>query len=787
MRDVTLPHLLKPVGFSGSLILLLIGTLNATASVPLPKDKVAPVVDLPARPFEPKDVRLLDGPFRHAMELDATGLLSLEPDRLLSLFRKEAGLKPKAENYGGWEARGLAGHSLGHYLAACARMYQTTGNAKFRERVYYVIGELALCQKANTNGYVEAIPGGKVLFAQIAAGDIRSSGFDLNGGWVPWYNIHKLFAGLIDSFRYADSSQALEVATNLANWVDATTRNLSDQQWQKMLACEHGGMNEAMADLYALTGNTDYLALAKKFYHKAILEPLSEQRDELAGKHANTQIPKIIGAARIYELTGDSKFRDISGFFWQTVVHNHSYVTGGNSLGEHFGPPGKLDARLGPQTTETCNTYNMLKLTRHLFERQPDAAFGDYYERAVWNHILASQNPENGTVCYFVSLEPGGKKQFLGALDFTCCNGTGMENHGSYNDNIYFHGQDELWVNLFIASELNWSEKGLRLTQETDFPSSGRTILKLSCSRPVRFALHVRHPFWAGNGFGMKLNGTKLDEGSTPQSYATLDREWHDGDIVEVKLPLALRTESMPDNPKRIALFDGPLLLAGDLGPAGTQVEPPVFVPESKPISNWVKPAPDGMDVFTTVGTGRPADVTLKPFYQVYNRQYSVYWEVTTDEGLQKRKLEREAALQARKDLEARTVDWLQPGEMQPERDHNQRGEHTEAGEYNGRKFRHAMDGWFSFDVAVDPTKANELVCTWWGSETGARTFDILVDGQKVATQSLLNNKPGQFWDASYALPREVTDNKKTVTVKFAARQGNFAGGLFGFRVARAR
>ncbi len=757
------------------------------ASVPLAKDKIPPVVNLPARPFEPKDVRLLDGPFRHAMELDAKGLLSLEPDRLLSLFRKEAGLKPKAENYGGWEARGLAGHSLGHYLSACARMYQTMGEPQFRERVDYTVAELAQCQKANTNGYVEAIPGGKTLFAQIAAGDIRSSGFDLNGGWVPWYNIHKLVAGLIDSYRYADSSQALEVATNLANWVDATTRNLTDQQWQKMLACEHGGMNEALADLYALAGDPNYLVLAKKFYHRAVLDPLAQQRDELEGKHANTQIPKVIGAARIYELTGDSKFKDISAFFWQTVTRNHSYVTGGNSMGEHFGPPGKLDNRLSPQTTETCNTYNMLKLTRHLFERQPDAAYADYYERAVWNHILASQNPDNGAVCYFLSLEPGGKKQFLGPLDFTCCNGTGLENHASYNDNIYFHGQDELWVNLFIASELTWAEKGLRLTQETDFPNSCRTRLKFSCRQPIRCELHVRHPFWATNGFEVKLNGTTVNESSRPQSYTSLAREWHDGDVVEIEMPLSLRSETMPDNPGRIALFDGPILLAGDLGPLGSQSAPPVFVPQSTPITTCLKSLPHQNLVFTTVGIGIPEDVTLKPFYATYNRQYSVYWEVFAEEGWQKRKLEREAALQARKELEARTVDWLQPGEMQPERDHNQHGEHTEAGEYNGRKFRHALEGWFSFDLAVDSTKTNELVCTWWGSETGARTFDILVDGQKIASQTLLNDKPGQFWEAAYPVPDALVRGKQKVTVKFAARPGNFAGGLFGCRMVRAK
>jgi DUF1680 family protein len=760
---------------------------GALAEAPVGGDKVAPVIPLRAVPFEPRDVRLLEGPFSHAMELDAKFLLSLEPDRLLSLFRKEAGLKPKAENYGGWEAQGLAGHSLGHYLSACARMYQTTGNSQFRERVDYVVGELAECQQANGNGYVEAIPRGKKLFAEIAAGDIRSGGFDLNGGWVPWYNLHKLFAGLIDAVRYTDNSRGLEVATNLANWTQETTRNLTEPQWQRMLACEQGGMNEAMADLYALTGDTNYLALSKKFYHKAILDPLAEKRDELAGKHANTQIPKIIGAARIYELTGESRFGDISGFFWQTVTHNHSYVTGGNSLSEHFGRPGKLDDRLGPQTTETCNTYNMLKLTRKLFERDPQAAYADYYERAVWNHILASQNPEDGTVCYFVSLQPGGKKQFLGAHDFTCCNGTGMENHASYGDNIYFHGKDELWVNLFIPSELNWAGKGLRLTQQTDFPNSGRISLRISCPQPVKLALHARHPFWATNGFTVKLNGRKVDDASSPQSYTTFDREWQDGDTLEVEMPLGLRVESMPDNPGRIAFFDGPILLAGDLGPVGQEAEVPVLVSESQDLMPRVKPVANRALTFATEKVGQPEDVTLKPFYQTYANRYSVYWEVMKEIAWASRKSEQAAERQARKELEARTVDWFQPGEMQPERDHNMQGERTVPGDFNGHKFRHAMDGgWFSFEMKTDPARTNELICTWWGSEIGPRTFDIIVDGRKIATQVLLNNKPGQFWDAAYAIPPSLAANNQKVTVKFAAHPGNFAGGLFGCRIVRA-
>jgi DUF1680 family protein len=749
-------------------------------------DKVPPKIALQALPFDPCDVRLLEGPFQHAMELDAKYLLSLEPDRLLSWYRKEAGLTPKAEVYGGWESQGIAGHSLGHYLSACARMYQDTGDVKFRERVDMIVNELAECQKANGNGYVGALPNGKRIFAEVARGDIRSAGFDLNGGWVPWYNLHKLFAGLIDAYRYAGSARALEVVSKMGDWVGETTKGLTDAQWQKMLACEHGGMNEAMADLYALTGEARYLDLARRFYHQAILDPLAAGRDELEGKHANTQIPKIIGAERLYELTGEEKFAKIADAFWDTVTRNHSYVTGGNSLGEHFGAPGKLNDRLAPNTTETCNTYNMLKLTRALFEREPRAAYADYYERAVWNHILASQNPEDGMVCYFVSLEPAGHKVFLGEHDFTCCNGSGMENHTRYGENIYFHNDSALWVNLFIASELNWTAKGLKVRQETRFPQADTTRLTFTAQKPVQVAVNIRHPFWATAGFTVKLNGAKVDVPGTPQSYATIDRTWKSGDVLDVEMPMPLRMEAMPDNAQRVAFFSGPILLAGDLGALGEEPTVRGFVTSDRPPAAWIKAVEDEPLIWRTSGAGRPRDVQLAPFYTIYDRVYSVYWDLYTEDQWQAQRAEHEAEMQRRRELEARTTDLFRIGEMQPERDHNLQGEKTAAAEFGGRKLRHAQDGgWFSFDVAVPSDVPADLIITYWGSETGARTFDILVNNEKIATQSLNRDKPEKFWDKTYPLPDTLTKGKSKVTVKFQAHPGNYAGGVFGVRVVK--
>ncbi|HQT90519.1 MAG TPA: glycoside hydrolase family 127 protein, partial [Candidatus Kryptobacter bacterium] len=363
--------------------------------------KIQPLVRPLVVPFAPGDVRLLPGPFRHAMEMDSSYLLSLEPDRFLSWFRKDAGLKPKAPVYGGWESEGLAGHSLGHYLSACSRMYRDTGNREFLKRVSYIVDQLDECQKANGNGYVAAIPGGKELFAKVSRGEIESAGFNLNGGWSPWYTIHKLFAGLRDGYLYCGNEKAKRVMVRLADWVYETTKILDEAQWQKMLICEYGGMNELMADVYAITGNTRYLTLAEQFYDHRVLDPLAEGQDDLPGLHANTQFPKIIGAERIYELTGDAKYDSIARFFWKTVVYHHSYVTGGNSDGEYFGPPDTLNDYLNSNTSESCNTYNMLKLTRHLFCHYPLAQYPDYYERAVWNHILASQKPADGMVCYY--------------------------------------------------------------------------------------------------------------------------------------------------------------------------------------------------------------------------------------------------------------------------------------------------------------------------------------------------------------------------------------------------
>ncbi len=750
-------------------------------------------VQFKARTFDLQNVRLLDSPFKRAMQLDSEYLLRLEPDRLLSWFRKEAGLNPKGEVYGGWEAQGIAGHSLGHYLSACAMMFASTGDARFRERVNYIVKELATCQEANGNGYVAAIPNGKKIFQEVAAGDIRSKGFDLNGGWVPWYTLHKLFAGLLDAHHYCANEQALSVAIKLADWADSTTAKLTEEQFQRMLACEHGGMNEALAELYARTGNEKYLRLSRRFHHKAVLDPLTRQEDRLAGLHANTQIPKLIGLARRYELTGDVSDKTAAEFFWDRVVHHHSYVIGGNSLNEGFGPPDKLNERVGTNTCETCNTYNLLKLTEHLFTWNPQAEYADYYERALYNHILASQNPENGMMCYYMPLKSGARKTYSTPHDsFWCCVGTGMENHAKYGEGIYFHNDNALWVNLFISSELRWPEKKITLTQQTSYPEADTVNLILKPAKPTKLSLRLRYPSWAINGFDVLVNGQKQAINAQPGSFVELNRTWKTGDKVQVRMPFSLRLEAMPDNPNRVAVLYGPLVLAGELGPdddpgAKWSIYTPVLITDNKPVSEWLKPINGQYSTFHMAGVGKPRDVRLYPYYRMHNHRYAVYWDMFSAQQWLTREAEYKAEVARERELDAITVDVLQPGEMRPERDHNMQGERTTVGEHEGRKWRHASNGWFSFDLKVLPDKPLALVSTYWGGETGSRTFDVLLDGVQFATQSLQRDKPGSFFDVSYPIPEELTRGKQKVTVRFQARPDNTAGGLYGLRVIQRK
>ncbi len=592
--------------------------------------------------FDLTQVRLLDSPFKQAQELDRQYLLSLDPDRLLLMFRVTSGLWgfTYTPALGGWESpgSGLRGHTLGHYLSACSLMYASTGDERLKARTAQLVAELAKCQEKAAEqgyhaGYLSAFP---------------ESFFDLVDAqkpvWAPWYTMHKIMAGLLDVHVHTGNAQALDVLQRLADWVKFRVDRLTPEQMQGALKNEHGGMNEVLANLYAVTGNPDHLRLAQAFNHQAVFAPLARGEDRLDGLHANTQIPKITGAAREYELTGREEYRDLARFFWRQVALQRSYAIGGDSDDEHFSPVADFARHLSPVTAETCNTYNMLKLTEHLFAWAPSVETMDFYERALYNQILASQDPHTGMFAYFIPMKPGLFKTYSTPDNsFWCCVGTGMENHAKYGEMIYAHDAASLYVNLFIASELAWPGRGLVLRQETTFPEEPATRLRFQARQPLTLTLRVRQPAWCQPGITVRVNGRVVEAAPDASGYVPLTREWQDGDLVEISLPMTLRTEALPGAPKIVAIFDGPILLAGAMGtnglPAGGQYAAdqqqyrgwptppePALLGEPAGILAALKPVSGEPLTFKTEGIGRPRDLTLIPFYRLHHQRYTVYW-----------------------------------------------------------------------------------------------------------------------------------------------------------------
>ncbi|HWD39469.1 MAG TPA: beta-L-arabinofuranosidase domain-containing protein, partial [Fimbriimonas sp.] len=510
----------------------------------------------------------------------------------------------------------------------------------------------------------------------------------------------------------------------------------------------------------------------------------------LAGKHSNTQIPKLIGLARLYELTGDQKDHNAAEFFWETVVNHHTYVIGGNSNGEYLGPPDQLAHRLSSNTCETCNTYNMLKLTRHLFEWDPQAKYMDFYERAYYNHILGSQDPDTGGVTYFMPLGTGTHREYSDAFDnFTCCHGTGMENHTKHGDTAYFHsGNNVLWVNLFMPSELTWKENGAELKQETDFPKTGNVSITVEkAGRP--FELKLRHPSWAAQPFDIQVNGQTVATSGEPSSYTSVNRSWKKGDKITFTLPMAVHEEATPDDAKRVAFLYGPIVLAADLGKArGPEPRTPVLVTHDEPVTEWVKPVAGEADTFTIDSEARPTPLKLLPFYTLHHDRYGVYFDKFTDAEWDKQEAQYREEEARRKDLEARTVDFFVIGQMQPERDHDLQSEKNDVRDVNGRSFRTPLNGgWFTFKVKVSPDKPNTLLMTYWGNDRLNPDFAVSVDGTELAKGSLPSHTPNRFFDVSYELPQDLTKGKSTVTVRIQATEGHAGPSTSGARVVFAK
>jgi len=585
------------------------------------------------RPFPMKQVRLGQGPCTAAMEADRKYLHSLPPDRLLHTFRINAGLPSSAQPLGGWEAPDceLRGHYAGgHYLSAVALMYASTGDEDLKKNGDTVVAELAKCQKSlNNGGYLSAFP---VEFFDRLRNRERV--------WAPFYTIHKIMAGLLDMYLYTGNEQALEMVEKMAGWTAGYTGPFSYDLMQRILGTEYGGMGETLANLYAVTGKPYYIHVAERFDKKWFFDPLAEHRDELKGLHVNTHIPQVIAAARLYEVTGDRRYRDIAEYFWEEVVSERSYCTGGTSNHESWNTdPGVLAHELSSNTTEDCCAYNMMKLTRHRFGWNPDARLMDYYERLVFNHRLGTINPEDGTMMYYLPLASGYWKTFGKPYDsLWCCTGTGSEEYAKLTDTIYFHDDDSLFVNLYVDSSLEWPEKGLRFKQETKFPEQQGTTITVTAKNPTELGINLRVPYWSQGG-SVKINGATLPAFSSPSSYLALHRVWKTGDKVELNLPMALHIDPMPDDPSIQAVMYGPLVLAGrfdqvskemlygDYEPKpGDQAKVPEIVADASKPTAWVEP--DGKQPLTFRADGQSQELNLVPLYQIIDNRYAVYWKV---------------------------------------------------------------------------------------------------------------------------------------------------------------
>ncbi len=763
--------------------------------------------------FPIEDVKLLDGPFKHALDLNVKSLLEYDLDRLLAPFRKEAGLPEKAKGFPNWD--GLDGHIGGHYLTAMAMHYAATGNQECKRRMEYMISELKACQEANGKkypdwglGYVGGVPGGATLWPQLKAGNV---GVVWNW-WVPWYNVHKTFAGLRDAWLYTGNEDAKQMFLKFCDWAIDITSNLSDARIEEMLNNEYGGMNETFADAYQMTGDKKYLTAAKRFSHKMLLDAMAAHHDNLDNKHANTQVPKVVGFQRVAELTNDYKYTEAGKFFWETVTENRSLVFGGNSRREHFPSVEActdfIDEVEGP---ETCNTYNMLKLTEGLFRVSPDARYMDYYERALYNHILSTQHPDHGGYVYFTPARPRHYRVYSATNQaMWCCVGSGMENHGKYGQLIYTHNNGSLFVNLFIPSELNWKEKGVKVRQETNFPESENTKLTITEGNS-KFDLMVRYPSWVKAGsLKISVNGKNVKINAQPSSYVSLSRRWKKGDVVQIELPMHTTLERLPNVPNYIAFLHGPIVLGAKTGTEdlrglvandsrwghiahGERLpvdKAPILIEDD--ISNIVnKLVPEeGKSLtfrFTDVKIVNPMEVKLEPFYRIHDSRYMLYWMSLSNQGY-RGYLDSIAEVEKRRlDLQRRTVDYVAPGEQQPEADHFMEAEKSGRGNNLNEFWRDAREGgFFSYLMATHSETDLTLMVRYWGAEWGGRKFDIYIDDEKLITEDNTGRwNVARFQDVEYKIPASLLQGKERVRIKFQALPGNTAGAVYYVRLVK--
>ncbi|MFD2744693.1 MULTISPECIES: glycoside hydrolase family 127 protein [Sphingobacterium] len=760
--------------------------------------------------FSLADVQIAEGPFRHAMNLNVETLLAYDVDRLLAPYLKEAGLEPKAPSFSNWI--GLDGHIGGHYLSGLAMHYASSGDQRLYDRIQYIVEEMRRCQLAHGDGYVGGVPNGANLWPEIKAGNVGI----IWDYWVPWYNLHKTFAGLRDAWLYTDNDLAKTMFLEFCDWAIQITNNLDDRQMESMLNNEFGGMNEVLADAFAMTNEPKYLAAARRFSHREILDSMAIGVDNLDNMHANTQVPKAVGYQRISELTHDSTFRKASEFFWHTVVSNRSLSLGGNSRREHF--PSKQDFlsymedREGP---ESCNTNNMMKLTAGLFREQPNAELMDFYERAMYNHILSTQHPQHGGYVYFTSARPAHYRVYSQVNSaMWCCVGTGMENHGKYGELIYTHVDDSLYVNLFVASALNWKEKGIQVTQETKFPKTGESKIHLEMDVPQKFGLKIRYPSWVPVGaFRLMVGGQEYRHDAQPGTYVTIDRTWKSGDVVEILFPMQYRIEELMGHPEYISLFKGPILMGAALdhddltglkaddhrwahiahGPLVSIFDTPILVGDREELLKSLNAnesfAEESGEVAIPANfiDTRFRGLRIKPFFSIHDTRYMMYWLHTTSAGLdslQQRKQAEEAQALL---LDQLTLDVVKLGEQQPEVDHKFHGVKANRGIHMGQSYREtAQGGSLSVELTADHQKDLALVITYWGYESDGKMIDIFLNDQLLTTEDVGGKwNQSRFFEQKYVIPEELLPDTQNLKVQVNAKDDQKVPKIFKIRLIR--
>lgn len=743
--------------------------------------------------FRLQDVKLLDSPFKHAQDLDKQYLLDLNADRLLAPFLREAGLATKAESYTNWENTGLDGHIGGHYLSALSLMYASTGDKEIGQRLDYMIRELKRCQDANGNGYIGGVPGGKIIWQEVAEGNIRAGSFDLNAKWVPLYNIHKTYAGLRDAYLYTDNEMSKEMLIKMTDWAINLVSKLSEEQIQDMLRSEHGGLNETFADVAVITGDKKYLKLAEQFSHKLVLNPLLAHEDHLTGMHANTQIPKVLGFKRIADVEGNESWSEASRFFWETVVEQRSVCIGGNSVSEHFNPVNDFSRMIkhieGP---ETCNTYNMLRLSKMLYQTSLDKKYIDYYEKALYNHILSTQHPKTGGFVYFTQMRPGHYRVYSQPqTSFWCCVGSGIENHAKYAEMIYAHTDKDLYVNLFIPSEVNWTEKGVKLIQYNTFPDEAKTSLTINTSSTQEFVLKLRNPNWVKSGqLKISVNGKELRI-LQDQDYITINRKWKNGDNVIVEMPMHISVGQLPDKSNYYSFTYGPVVLAAKTDTEdmiglfaddsrgghiahGKQIslrEMPIIVSESNRLTSLVNPVPNKSLTFTLsnlYSNKYPEKMELMPFFRLHDSRYIIYWAQATDKEVKELQKKIEEEELERIKLDEITIDKVVCGEQQPESDHFIQSEDSYTGFEDDVHWRETR-GWFSYQMKND--NKLKFLCLKLLNDNNLDNFDVFIDDEKLERINV-EDKEG-FVYVNYNIPNDII--KEKLIVKFAAHSNKIS------------